>query len=100
MYTQYFQTTPFADINAFRGDYQQHIYCIPHAEGASMRMPKLVWDYYESECQAVCVCALSRPEPVNKIHPLPLTSPFPADRDIFVVFRSKVPRIHYGWYVS
>ena len=89
-----------------------------------MRTPEMAWQYYERERQAGNICALTPPsaqpslnalaEPVlspaktaqEAINPLVNTSvpfsvllikPFPDGRDIFVVYRGRVPGIHYGW---
>jgi hypothetical protein len=89
---------------SYRTRYQQQIFRVPYADGVSMRSPQLAWDYYESERQAGHVCALTRPTSEPRVEAvaqpgIPQTSPFPAEANIFVIFRGKVPGIHYGWLV-
>jgi hypothetical protein len=89
-----------------------------------MRTPEMAWQYYERERQAGNVCALTPPsaqpsldalvEPVlspaktaqeatnpfvntSVFSSVSLIKPFPDGRDIFVVYRGRVPGIHYGW---
>ncbi|KIM82765.1 hypothetical protein PILCRDRAFT_88423 [Piloderma croceum F 1598] len=85
------------------GSYQQQIYRVSCTDGCSMQTPQIAWQYYKAERLAGNVEVLPPTVAVQPVttatakSSIPLTSPFAADKNFFVIIRRKVPGIHYSW---